>query len=214
MLFDPSRHEPISKIEWDEAAVRKAISQIVTDTESCFTSDRYWPSHPNDRGESDPVDELFTPLYFGALGVIWSLNYLQDIGAVRLERSYLAYLEPLQQLNRDWLSPDISTESGSYLMGDTPFLLINCGKDTATSDDFDALAELIEKNIEHPARELMWGSPGTLLAALVMHRHTGHERWAELFRKTAQKLWSQLIWSEEHQCHIGPKSCMGSKVVI
>ena len=211
MLFDPSRHETLCNIEWDEVAVRKAITQIVADTEACFTSDRYWPSHLNDRGANDPEDELFTPLYFGALGIVWSLNYLQDLGAVRLDRSYQSYLEPLQLLNRDWLSSNIPTESGSYLMGDTPFLLINCGKDTATSEDFDTLAELIESNIEHPARELMWGSPGTLLAALVMHRLTGNERWAVLFRKTARKLWSQLIWSEEHQCHYWTQELYGQQ---
>ena len=59
---------------------------------------------------------------------------------------------------------------------------------------------LIAGNIEHPARELMWGSPGTLLAALFLYEHTGKQRWADLFRLTAGKLWSQLEWSPQHPC--------------
>lgn len=47
----------------------------------------------------------------------------------------------------------------------------------------------------------MWGSPGTLLAAALLHGRTGDERWAQLFRATAERLWSQLLWSDEHQCH-------------
>ena len=46
----------------------------------------------------------------------------------------------------------------------------------------------------------MWGSPGTLLAALFMHRRTGQERFAQLFRRTAEVLWSQLEWSETYGC--------------
>ena len=64
-----------------------------------------------------------------------------------------------------------------------------------TEDLERALDALIAGNIEHPARELMWGSPGTLLAALFLYERTGERRWADLFRSTAGTLWSQLEWS-------------------
>jgi hypothetical protein len=63
-----------------------------------------------------------------------------------------------------------------------------------------ALDTLIAGNIEHPARELMWGSPGTMLAALFLYERTGKQRWSDLFRLTAGKLWSQLEWSPRHLC--------------
>ncbi len=84
-------------------------------------------------------------------------------------------------------------------MGDTPILMLADG-DEPRAARADALAALIEGNLDHPARELMWGSPGTLLAALFLHQRSGDPRWAALFRTTAAKLWSQLQWSAEHQC--------------
>ncbi|QJW84207.1 hypothetical protein HK414_11220 [Ramlibacter terrae] len=69
------------------------------------------------------------------------------------------------------------------------------------------LARRIEDNIDHPARELMWGAPGTLLAALFLHRRTGEGPWAGLFSRTARRLWEQLQWFEDAQCHAGPGTC-------
>ena len=73
------------------------------------------------------------------------------------------------------------------------------------------LAELITDNIDHPARELMWGAPGTLLAALCMYEHTGDARWADGFRHTAAQLWSQLQWSPEHGCHYWTQDLYGTR---
>ena len=53
----------------------------------------------------------------------------------------------------------------------------------------------------------MWGAPGTMLAALFLHERKGDARWAQLFRATAQKLRSQLLWSDEHGCQTGRRTC-------
>src|SRR5205085_5410290 len=37
-------------------------------------------------------------------------------------------------------------------------------------------------------RELLWGSPGTMLAAAALHRATGDQRWLELWRASADWL--------------------------
>ena len=90
-------------------------------------------------------------------------------------------------------------DRASYLLGDTPIHLLEFGRHP--SEALEAtLAELIAGNIDHPARELMMGSPGTLLAALFLHEKTGAARWSDLFRRTADTLWSQLEWSTEHGC--------------
>jgi hypothetical protein len=57
----------------------------------------------------------------------------------------------------------------------------------------------------------MWGAPGTLLAALFLHERSADERWATLFRQTAARLWSQLLWSDEHACHYWTQDLCGSQ---
>jgi hypothetical protein len=71
------------------------------------------------------------------------------------------------------------------------------------------LAELLAGQLTHPARELMWGSPGALLCALFLHQQTGDARWADLFRSMAAMLWSQRLWSEEFGCHYWTQDLYG-----
>ena len=99
-----------------------------------------------------------------------------------------------------WLNSFGSRAFGSYLMGDIPILMLAFGN-TPTTELGDRIAALIASNVDSPARELMWGSPGTMLAALFLYERTGQERWADLFRRTAGKLWTQLQWSPECACH-------------
>ncbi|HRI17167.1 MAG TPA: LanC-like protein [Burkholderiaceae bacterium] len=210
MLHDPARHEALNGTAWDEALVRAAIAQIVADTEARCMPGTCWPPHPLDLEPGDDPAQPFTPLYFGAAGVIWALHYLQAVGAARLTRSYLDDLERLRLRNRAWLEADDSTDFASYLMGDTPILMQAHGAEP-TPASADALASLIAGNAEHPTRELMWGAPGTLLAALFMHERTGDARWADLFRSTAATLWSQLEWSPKHECHYWTQDLYGQR---
>ena len=199
MLYDPTRHEALQPLAWNEALARQTIRRVVSDTEQRFSPDRYWPLHPRDvEGDEDPA-QIATTLYYGACGVIWALHYLKALGAADLSRGYLDDLDRLLTLNRAALMSAGSQDFASYLMGDTPILLLAQGHQP-TAERADTLAGLIHGNLEHPARELMWGSPGTLLAALFLHQRSGDDRWAGLFRETAAKLWSQLQWSAEHQC--------------
>jgi hypothetical protein len=199
MLYDPARHEPLRAIRWDASAVTGAIERIVADAESRFSEDRYWPQHPLDRGSDSPTGHGETPLYHGACGVIWALSYLQAVGAATLSRSYAAGLDRLLMRNRAWLGEPARARRASFLMGDTPIRMMAFGQ--AQTDVLeDALDTLIAGNIDHPARELMWGSPGTMLAALFLHERTGSARWSDLFRLTADTLWRQLEWSPRHLC--------------
>jgi hypothetical protein len=176
MLFDADRHEPLRELRWDAGRARGAIDAIVRDAHAHFDPRTWWPTHPRDVEPGD-ADVPSTSLYFGAAGVIWALR--------RLGAPVEADLSALLQDNRSWLRANgFEHDTGSYLMGDTGIELL-AGND-------DRLAELIAGNREHPARELMWGSPGTMLAALFQHERTGDARWAELFCHTAATLWSQL----------------------
>ncbi len=199
MLFDPSRHETLCSTAWDESSVRAAIARIVADTESHYSPDVYWPTHPRDNSSPQDPPSISTSLYYGACGVIWGLTYLKAMGAVSLSRGYCDDLDLLLRRNRAWLGDQASVEQASFLMGDTPIQLLAFGQ-TPTPELESSLRDLIANNQDHPARELMWGSPGTLLAALFLFEKTGHSQWSDLFKQTAAKLWSQLKWSPEVQC--------------
>ena len=184
------------------------IERIVRDTETRFSPDTYWPLHPRDADGGKTVPAF--PLYHGACGVIWALHYLQAVGAVSLKRSYTAFVQPLLPFTRDWLASFGSFDFASYMMGETGIQLLSYWLNP-TGHTTDRLEGLIRANLDNPTRELMWGSPGTLLAALFLHQRTGEERWADLFRTTARKLWSQLLWSSEYECHYWTQDMYGQQ---
>ena len=196
MLHDPSRHQPLSERQWDEDRVREAIRRVVADTEAHFSAETFWPMHPRDVDGSD--DAPAWPLYHGASGVIWALDYLQAMGAITLARDYAPFVETLRARTAQRLAT-FGGNASSYLMGELPNLMLDYGI-RRRSETLDALAALIQSNFDHPAREVMWGAPGTMLAALFLHELTDDARFADLFRTTASKLHSQLEWSDEFRC--------------
>jgi len=211
MLYDPNRHEPLHLADaedWDAARARACVAAIVRDTEAQFKPQLGWPMHPLDVEPGDDPQVSNPSLYFGACGVLWALHYLRSVGATGLERDWSVDAAALVQRTREWLKDDAERERASYLMGETPVRLLEHAQ-SGSAAAADRLAELIEGNMQHPARELMWGSPGTLLAALFMHQRTGQERFAELFRCTAAVLWSQLEWSEAYGCRYWTQQLYG-----
>ncbi|MEO8751747.1 MAG: LanC-like protein, partial [Casimicrobiaceae bacterium] len=114
-------------------------------------------------------------------------------------RNYFAQLDRLLARNAASFSGSAVQNRASFMLGNTPIQMMAFGA-APTEELEDAIDALISGNINHPARELMLGSPGTMLAALFLHERTGKQRWSNLFRLTADMLWSQLEWSTEHQC--------------
>jgi hypothetical protein len=211
MLYDPDRHEPLNPSDgggWDIARALACIASIVRDTEAQFSTPHGWPTHPLDVEPGDDPNSVNPTLYGGSCGVLWALHYLREQGAAELERDWSLDATWLMQGTREWLKHDAERERASFMMGETPIRLLEYAQ-TRSAEVADRLAELIEGNTEHPARELMWGSPGTLLAALFMHQRTGQDRFADLFRRTAAVLWSQLEWSETYGCHYWTQQLYG-----
>jgi hypothetical protein len=207
MLHDPARHEALAPIAWDEARVRATIARIVDETVAAFSPDALWPVHPRDLEPADDPHAPATCLYYGAAGVIWALDYLRSAG-VASTPSFAQHLPAIQQRNRAWLAQVPGDNAGSWLAGDLPFEMMAWGQ-APSAERADTIAALIEDNIEHPARELMWGSPGSMLGALEMHRRSGDQRWAMLFRRIAGRLREQLEWSERQQCHFWSQDMYG-----
>lgn len=211
MLYQPDRHEPLHPGDlngWDEDRARTCIAAIVRETEAAFLPRRGWPVHPLDVEVGDDPDLCHPTLYSGICGVLWALDYLRSTGAVELQRDWPVDAAALIQHTRRWAGDGAQRDRAAYLVGETPVWMLEHAR-SGSAVAADRVADLIEGNIEHPARELMLGSPGTLLAALFMHQRTGQERFAELFRRTAATLWSQLEWSEAFGCHYWTQSLHG-----
>jgi hypothetical protein len=137
MLFDPARHGLLQAIAWDEDRVRGIINQIVTDAESRFTPQGWWPPHPRDLDPGDDATQPATPLYYGACDVVWALHDLQDVGAVHLQRNYRepALMTDLMARNNAWLGDDAAAQI-------VQLVLVDCCRfqlDYLCSADADAI---------------------------------------------------------------------------
>ena len=213
MLFDPARHEPLRAMPWDPARAQAAIDWIVRATCRDGTPDRGWPTHPKDLEPADDAAQESTTLYFGTTGVVWALRYLESVGAVAPGTAPAVDLASLRERNRAWLNAQgLQGEqaAGSYLMGELPIALMAYA-DASGASQVARLAALIDANLDHPARELMWGAPGSLLAASFLHERTGDARWAEACRRIAGRLEQQLQWSDEHRCHYWRQDLYGHR---
>jgi lantibiotic modifying enzyme len=82
-----------------------------------------------------------------------------------------------------------------------------------SAENADRLEALVRGNREDERRELMWGSPGTMLAAAALHELTGEELWLGLWRESASwlrgewdletGLWTQRLYGRVEQ-FLGP----------
>src|SRR5262249_24402435 len=73
------------------------------------------------------------------------------------------------------------------------------------------LGAAIDANCNNPVYELMWGSPGTMLASLWLYEWTGQGIWAERFRRDAGLLWHSLEFVEEAGCHLWVQNLYGHR---
>jgi hypothetical protein len=200
MLFRPSEHEALASVAWDEAGARAAIARIVAEAEATVGDD-FWPPHPNDDDPSGPPGP--TTVYLGAAGMVWALDELGstlDLAAIA-ERALERYRE----------QPDYDEATPSVLMGESGLLLV---LELLTPDETRArrLLELVSANRENETNELMWGSPGTMIAARVMHERTGDEAWLAEWQASADVLlerweddglWTQRLYGDVTR-YLGP----------
>jgi len=181
--LDPAAHEPLAG-EWNEEDALGAIRAIAADAEEAF--DDGWRIHPRDvePGDKDKCGGT----YFGGAGIVDTLNTLAGRGFVELQHDYLPYLEHL--------TPD---EPGPGLMlGETGILLVRqrlSGSETTTA----RLRELVAENASSDARELLVGSPGTMLAARELRFDDLWQDSAERLRAARDSetgLWEQNLWGK------------------
>lgn len=189
MLYDPNAFEPLTATVWDKARVRDAIAEIVTDADRAFDGDGLWPADEWDSWQTPTPLKAF---YVGAAGVVWALDALRRRG---LAETRLDLAEAARQTLAAWReTPDLMTgielpepARAGLLSGQTGILTVAWRLDP--SDRLaDELYERVLENVDNDAIEIMWGSPGTMLAAKAMLDWTGDERWAEAWRTSAEAL--------------------------
>jgi hypothetical protein len=200
VLYEPSAFEPLTDEPWDQGRVRDRIAAIVADADAAFDPDELWPAHEWD-GWNAPLP--MKNLYVGAAGVVYALDDLQRSGfaATSLDLPSVA----LRALERWRAEPDFMTgevlpepPESALLTGETGILLVACKLGHPLESDLRAR---ITANTANEAEDLMWGTPGTVVAATAMG-------WDDLARESAEALasrrdagglWTQRLWGASFQ---------------
>jgi len=187
MLFDPRVHDRLIEDSWDHDRVSAAIQEIAEDAEASF--DDGWSTHPQDIVDEGDEERRFRTVYAGGAGVVQALDSLQRRGLIELRRDYVSYLQRVYEPD----FPAVDHER-SLWMGETGIRLV-LQRLSPSKENADRLADLVAANAEDQRREVMWGSPGTMLAAAAMHELTGEGRWLDLWRESAA--WLRDEWDPE-----------------
>ena len=213
MLYQPDAFEPLTDEPWDEARVREGIQRIVSEADEAFDPDGLWPANEWDAWQT-PLP--LKTLYAGAGGVIWAFDALQRRGHAEskldLPSAAAAVLELWRADPGDMQGIELPSKAAASLLCGESGLLLVAWRLSPTAELAGALYERVRENVDNEAEELMWGSPGTMLAADAMHGWTGEERWAEAWRESAEALldrrdadglWTQRLYGERHR-FLGP----------
>ena len=197
MLFTPEAHEVLADEPWSAERVRTAVASIVADTESAF--DDGWPMHPRDVVEDGDASTRFRNVYDGGAGVVEALHRLARRGFVELRRDYVPYLERSLEAQPDF--PDEDAER-SLWNGETGIRLV-LQRLAPSQANLERLSELIAANERDERCELMWGSPGTILAGRELGLDvTSSIEWLQ-GQRDADGLWTQRLHGHSRR-HLGP----------
>ncbi|HEY6132884.1 MAG TPA: LanC-like protein [Rubrivivax sp.] len=188
VLFDPNRHEPLADSPWREDIARSAIARIADASLSAFEPGLGWAMHPLD--DPNVPGQRNHSLYYGSGGVVWALEHLARAGAVERRQDFAGFAAAIVERNHADLAGE-QHGTASYLLGDTGLLLLQwtLAPDEASAD---RLFDVVRSNRHNPVCEALWGSPGTVLAAIHMAEATGQPRWAGLVREALQIIWDEM----------------------
>jgi Lanthionine synthetase C-like protein len=224
MLFDPDRFETLTETPWDEGRVKAAIAAIVADADEAFSPTELWPTDEWDAWNSP------TPmkgLYVGAGGVVWALDVLRRRTSVESSLDLADAARRALELWRE--APDFpagidvpSPAASSLLCGEAGLLLVawRLAPDAAIAD---LLHTRIIENATNEAKEVMWGAPGTMLAARAMQEWTGESRWADAWRTSADEveaardadgLWTQHMYGATARSLGPPHGLVGNTLAL
>src|SRR5882724_6865152 len=197
MLFSPEAHEALADETWSAERARRAIASIVAGTESAF--DDGWPMHPLDFVEDEDTSKRLRTVYDGGAGVVAALYRLARRGFVELRRDYVSYLERSAAAPSDFPGKDAER---SLWIGETGIRLV-LQRLSPSKANLERLSELIAANWRDERCELMWGSPGTILAGRELGLDvTASIEWLHCRRDT-DGLWTQQLYGHSTR-YLGP----------
>jgi hypothetical protein len=197
MLFTPEAHEGLVDDPWSAEKVRTVLAAVVADAERAF--DDGWPAHPRDLLEDDDPATRFRTVYDGGAGVVDALYRLAERGFVGLQRDYVSYLERSLEAPSDF--PDEDAER-SLWMGQTGIRLV-LQRAAPSQTNLERLSELIAANERDERCDVMWGSPGTILAGRELGLDvTAGVEWLR-GQRDADGLWTQQLHGRRSRC-LGP----------
>ena len=213
MLYRPEDFEPLTDEPWDAERVRDAIRAIIADTDAAYGGDDLWPADEWDGWQAAlPMKSL----YCGASGVVWALDVLRKRGhaQTRLDladaaaRTLAAWRREPDFMNGMELP---AQRQSSLLCGETGILVVawRLAQSRELADDLFAR---VKENAHNAVNELMWGSPGTMIAAHAMAGWTGEQRWLDVWSESADALdsardadgfWTQHLYGDTAR-YLGP----------
>jgi lantibiotic modifying enzyme len=219
-LYKPEVFEPLTDTPWNEARVADAIQKIANAADSAFDEKAFWPAG---EWESWHMPLPLKSLYVGAAGVVWALHALRNRGRAD---GRLDLANAIARIDEAWQSePDLmrdielpTTAEAGLLTGETGILMTAWLIDP-TAERADRLHDRVRENAANEAIEVMWGAPGTMLAAAELHRRTGEERWADAWRESARNLlesreadglWTNKLYGEFRRSLTPPHGVVGN----
>ena len=155
MLWRESEHEPLTERAWTAGWAQEALQEIVADAETAASptaSGRFTRAMTPRRARCGAASTSAPPGWPGRCGSSTLRLTLASAVANALERYHA--------------SPDFTQDPHppSLLCGETG-ILVAAERVGSPAGDRERLRELIRANRSHPTWELLWGSPGTMLAA-------------------------------------------------
>jgi hypothetical protein len=220
VLYRPEAFEPLTETPWSEARARDGIRGIVADTDASFRGRKlFWRANEWDGWHgTSPMKNL----YVGTAGVLWALDRLQRRGHAEtaLDLADLAQRNvELFRARPDYMKGMMLPQQrdSSLLCGEAGVVLV-AWRLAPSAALADRLLELVRANVANEAEELMWGSPGTLIAAHAMGDWTGERRWRDAWDESAEALlarrenglWTQRLYGQEYTSLTPPHGLVGN----
>ena len=190
VLYRREAFEPLTETPWDDALGRQAIRRIVADVDAAYDGEALWPADEWDGWQAaTPMKNL----YVGAAGVVHALDVLRRRGLAdsRLDlpaaatRALGAFREA-PDFMRGETAP--APAASALLRGETGILLVAWRLSPRSELERDLL-QRVRQNIDNRADEVMWGAPGTLIAARAMLESTDGDEWQQACRDSAESIW-------------------------
>jgi hypothetical protein len=168
-LFQPSRHEPLRELDWDADVARDGARRLAQAVLADRRPEGNWDLHPLDE-DSGGLVRPHEGLYLGSAGVLVGLARLARAGVIEELADLDEELAAAHERYR--VAPDAGDDIPSWLVGETGILAARL---TVRRDEeaLTALATRVAENAESHERELLYGAPGTTLAASIVLARTG-----------------------------------------